>query len=274
MFVMGCQALELARLRLSTDTPPVQLAAPPSSSMPIGRDPGREASFTAGRDSFRIGASHSSGSGTSPAEHSDTSMSPTAPAGSPLASREPPASPPGRRLYHPRHVAAPGARRTASDLDVRTATIKSAAAAGGPASLLSAALQQPRGSRLSSAQSDRPQANGAILGAPLANGALTQPQEQPGPVGAPAAVDAEQRLRLARVLLSRGKTAAALQLAETLLPLLPADPALLCLRGQCLAAIGNNVGVRGWFSSNRACDLRLQKHTFWYEDLTNLGSIR
>ncbi len=239
------QALELARLRLSTDTPPAQLAAPSSSSTPTGRDPGRQSSFTAARDSFRIDASHSSGSGTSPAEHSDTSMSPTAPADSPPASREPPASPPGRRLYHPRHVAAPGARRTASDLDVRTATIKSAAAAGGPASLLSAALQQPRGGRLSSAPGDRPQANGAVLGAPSSNGAVTQPREQPGPVGAPA-VDAEQRLRLARVLLSRGKIAAALQLAESLLPLLPADPALLCLRGQCLAAIGNNVGVRPW----------------------------
>ena len=238
------QALELARLRLSTDTPPAQLAAPSSASAPPGRDSGRESSFSAARDSFRIDvAIPSSGSGTSPAEHSDTSMSPTAPSDSPPVIREPPASPPGRRLYHPRHVAAPGARRTASDLDVRTATIKSAAAAGGPASLLSAALQQPRGGRLGSGPGDRPQANGAVLGTPLSNGIVsTQPQEQQGP--GDAAVDAEQRLRLARVLLSRGKTAAALQLVESLLPLLPADPALLCLRGQCLAAIGNNVGVR------------------------------
>ena len=244
------QALELARLRLSTDTPPAATSAPSPGLTPTGCDagPGRQSSFSAGRDAFRIEApALSIASGSSPAEHSDTSMSPTAPADSPrVAGRSPPPSPPGRRLYV-RHAAAAGGRRATSDLDVRTASIKSAAAAGGPASLLSAALQQPRGRRLGAVPGERTQGGNAATLAQRCraddSAAAMQPEVHQTPVGDPAA-EARQQMRLVRVLLSRGKAPAALQLVESLLPVLPADPALLCLRGQCLAANGNNVGVR------------------------------
>ena len=49
---------------------------------------------------------------------------------------------------------------------------------------------------------------------------------------------------LARLLVKRGRTAEALAALEPLLREYPASADLLCIRGNCLAAAGNNVGVR------------------------------
>lgn len=53
-----------------------------------------------------------------------------------------------------------------------------------------------------------------------------------------------QRQALARLLAARGRTTEALAALEPLLLAHPAHADLLCLRGNCLAAAGNNVGVR------------------------------
>lgn len=53
-----------------------------------------------------------------------------------------------------------------------------------------------------------------------------------------------QRQALARLLVARGRTNEALAALEPLLQAHPANADLLCLRGNCLAAAGNNVGVR------------------------------
>lgn len=53
----------------------------------------------------------------------------------------------------------------------------------------------------------------------------------------------QQRQALARVLVARGRTAEALAALEPLLRDAPACADLLCMRGNCLAAAGNNVGV-------------------------------
>ena len=58
------------------------------------------------------------------------------------------------------------------------------------------------------------------------------------------ALDSQRQLGLARLLLRRGKAAAALHIVEQLVQGSPPDPAVLCLRGCCLVVIGNNVGVR------------------------------
>lgn len=60
----------------------------------------------------------------------------------------------------------------------------------------------------------------------------------------------QHRQALARVLVARGRTAEALAALEPLLRDAPACADLLCMRGNCLAAAGNNVGVSYGSASN------------------------
>lgn len=53
----------------------------------------------------------------------------------------------------------------------------------------------------------------------------------------------KQRQALAALLATRGRGKEALQLLEPLLLHSPTSADLLQLRGECLAAVGNNVGV-------------------------------
>lgn len=58
-----------------------------------------------------------------------------------------------------------------------------------------------------------------------------------------ATVSPKQQQAVAALLARRGRSKEAMQLLEPMLLESPTSPDLLQLRGECLAAVGNNVGV-------------------------------
>ncbi|BDA40757.1 probable UDP-N-acetylglucosamine-peptide N-acetylglucosam [Coccomyxa sp. Obi] len=68
--------------------------------------------------------------------------------------------------------------------------------------------------------------------------------------------DDEQQIKLARLLLSRGKAKEALSLLDQASSALQPDVATLCLRGQCCSALGNNAVAFACFSNALSIDPR------------------